>query len=77
MEIECELVFEYDTHEEAVSIMKAVELDNEGFLDTRIEDNKVISRVKANNLSSLQHTLDDYLACLSVAEKVISSRKTE
>jgi tRNA threonylcarbamoyladenosine modification (KEOPS) complex Pcc1 subunit len=73
MEIECELVFEYDGHGKAERILKAVELDNKGFVETRIEDNRIISKVRAKNLSSLQHTLDDYLVCISVAERLISS----
>ncbi len=73
MEIECELVFEYDTHEKAERVYKAVELDNEGFVEARVEGTRMIARVNAKNLSSLKHTLDDYLVCVSMAERIMST----
>jgi tRNA threonylcarbamoyladenosine modification (KEOPS) complex Pcc1 subunit len=72
MEIECELVFEYDSPEKAERILKAVELDNEDFVEARVEDCRIISNVRAKNLSSLKHTIDDYLVCISMAEKLVS-----
>lgn len=72
MEIECELVFEYDTIEKAESVHKAVELDNEGFVESRIDGNRMIAKVTAKNLSSLKHTLDDYLVCVSMAERIMT-----
>lgn len=72
MEIECELVFEYDSREKAERILKAVELDNEDFIEARVEDSRIVSKVRAKNLSSLKHTLDDYLVCMSMAEKLVS-----
>ena len=72
MEINCELVFEYRNRKEAENVLKSVELDNEGFVQAKVVGNKIISKIKAKTLPSLQHTLDDYLACIAVAEKVIS-----
>jgi len=72
VEIECELVFEYKNRKDAEKVLKSVELDNEGFIVAKVVGNKIVSKVKAKNLSSLRHTLEDYLACVSLAEKVIS-----
>jgi len=72
MDIECGLVFEYDTHEEAERVHKAVELDNEGFVEARVDGRRMIVKVNAKNLSSLKHTLDDYLVCVSMAERIMS-----
>jgi tRNA threonylcarbamoyladenosine modification (KEOPS) complex Pcc1 subunit len=73
MNIECELVFEYESKEQAEKVLRSVELDNEGFVEANVVDNRIVSRIKAKNIASLRHTLDDYLACIAVAEKVISS----
>jgi tRNA threonylcarbamoyladenosine modification (KEOPS) complex Pcc1 subunit len=72
VEIECELVFEYKNNKDAENVLKSVELDNEDFVRAKAVGNKIVSKIKAKNLPSLQHTLDDYLACIAVAEKVIS-----
>lgn len=72
MDIDCELVFAYKNRRDADKVMRSVELDNQDFVDAKVVGNKIVSRVKAKNISSLRHTLDDYLACVAVAEKVIS-----
>jgi tRNA threonylcarbamoyladenosine modification (KEOPS) complex Pcc1 subunit len=68
------LVFDYGNSEDASKVLKAVELDNEDFVDARIVGGKLVSKIKADNLSSLRHTIDDYLACIAVAERIISSQ---
>jgi len=71
MKIKCELVFEYENAETASKILKAVEIDNHGFVNAKIMENQIISHIEASTLMSLLHTLDDYLACVSVAEKIV------
>ncbi len=72
MDIDCELVFVYKNRRDADKVMRSVELDNQDFVDAKVVGNRIVSRVKAKNISSLRHTLDDYLACIAVAEKLIS-----
>lgn len=72
MELECELVFVYKNRKDAVKVFKSVELDNEGFVEAKVVGNKLVSKIKAKNLSSFTRTLDDYLACIAIAEKLIS-----
>lgn len=71
MNISCRLEFAYETEKEAEAIVKAVEVDNYQFVKTTLEGKKVISDVEAKSISSLIHTLDDFLACVGVAEKVV------
>ncbi len=71
MAITCKLEFGYDSKEEAEAIAKAVEVDNYQFVKTTVHDKQIISTVKSESIPSLIHTLDDFLACVGVAEKVL------
>ena len=73
MKIKCRLEFSYDSKEEAEAIAKAVEVDNYKFMKTTIEGNRMISTAESGSIPSLIHTLDDYLSCVGVAEKVVNS----
>ncbi len=74
MNISCRLEFSYETEKEAEAIVKAVEVDNYQFVKTTLEGKKVISDVEARSISSLIHTLDDFLACVGVAERVMNGK---
>lgn len=60
----------FDDERKADSVARAVQVDNYEFVKTVLKGNKVISFIKAKSISSLLHTLDDFLACISVAERV-------
>ena len=44
MKIHCEILLEYESHEKAENIEKALSVDNEGFLKTTVEGNVVICK---------------------------------
>ncbi len=71
MKITCKLEFGYDSKEEAEAIAKAVEVDNYQFVKTTVHEKHIISTVESEGIPSLIHTLDDFLACVGVAEKVL------
>jgi len=71
MDIECTLEFFYDDKRKARTVFESVDVDNYGFVNASVEDNKIISKIQAKNLQSLLHTLEDYLSCISIAEKMI------
>ena len=68
----CTLTFEYKDKDIAESILHSLEVDNYHFINSRIEKNKIISEIHSSTIPSLIHTLDDYLSCVSVAEKTIN-----
>ncbi|HEX9908903.1 MAG TPA: KEOPS complex subunit Pcc1 [Thermoplasmata archaeon] len=68
----CTLILEYGSGEEASKIHRSVELDNQGYLRTEVRDNRIVAEIGASSLNSLLHTLDDFLACASVAEKIVA-----
>lgn len=68
-EVVCVLEFSYQTKEEAKRIAGSIKVDDEGFVKTSVKGKKLVAEIEARNIPSLLHTLDDYLACLGVAEK--------
>jgi hypothetical protein len=74
MKIKVELEFEYGSEEEAQAVAKAVEVDNEQFVKTHVDGKKIISLVESESIPSMIHTLDDFLACVGVAERVVNEK---
>lgn len=66
----CRLDLEYRTEEEAERVARSVSMDDAGFIKTRREGRHVLSEATAPSAMSLLHTLEDYLACVSVAERI-------
>jgi len=71
----CRLSLEFASPDEAERVNRSVELDNEGYLKTGVEGNRISAEISAPSLKSLLHTLDDFLSCVSVAEKVGSKKR--
>lgn len=57
----------FASEEEALLVAKAVELENLGYVEMEVEKNEIIASAQAENLLSLLHTLDDFLACATLA----------
>ena len=75
MKIHCEILLEYESEEKAKNIEKALSIDNEGFITTKVEGNLVRGEIEGKSILSLLHTLDDFLSCLSVAERAMEGLK--
>ncbi len=74
MKISCTLEFDYDSEDEAQAVAGAVEVDNEGFVTMNVEGRRITSPAESESIPSLIHTLDDFLSCVSVAEKVVKGK---
>lgn len=70
-DVECRLTFTYPSEEVAERVLRAVELENPPYIRARREGNTLLSEASADSLKSLLHTLEDYLANVSVAEKML------
>ncbi len=68
----CEIVLEFPTEEHASRVFQAVQTDNEGYVRAAVDGSRLKAVIEAASLKSLLHTLDDFLACVSVAHKVVS-----
>lgn len=69
MNITCLLEFEFDSEELAMNIANSIKIDDGDFVDTKTEGNKISALISSETIPSLLHTLEDYLSCISVAEK--------
>ena len=58
----------YTNSEEAQYIATALKPDNEDYIAVRVFGNTLEATATANTAGSLRHTLDDFLACLALAE---------
>ena len=65
----CTLEIQLPDEATAQNIAKALELDNAGYIETRVEGSTIFASARADDIMSLRNTVDDYLACLTVAQK--------
>jgi tRNA threonylcarbamoyladenosine modification (KEOPS) complex Pcc1 subunit len=70
MKITCKMFFEYKNKSHAENIAKSIKVDNYSFVKTKTKENKIISEIESKSIPSMLHTIDDYLACIGVAEKM-------
>jgi tRNA threonylcarbamoyladenosine modification (KEOPS) complex Pcc1 subunit len=75
MKVSCKLKIDFETNEITENVYKSIEVDDFSFVSSKIEKNWLEAEIKAESISSLLHTLDDYLACVSVAEKIVDKDK--
>ena len=71
MDVACEIVIDFDDKEKVKNVLKSIEVDNFDFVSSKANGKKLEATIKASSVSSLLHTLDDYLSCVSVAMKVV------
>ena len=71
MDVACEIVIEFEDTEKVKTVLKSIEVDNFDFVNSKVNGKKLEATIKASSVSSLLHTLDDYLSCVSVAMKVV------
>ncbi len=71
MKSTCTLEIELPDEATAQNIAKSLELDNAGYIETRVEGNTIFAKAEADDIMALRNTIDDYLACLTVAQKSV------
>ena len=71
MDFKCDIIIEFDSKEKVQNVKKSIEVDNFDFVKSKVIGNKIEAHIKANSISSLLHTIDDYLACISIASNIV------
>ena len=71
MKIKCKISIEYDDAEKTNAVLKSIKVDDFSFVKSNIDGKILEASIESSSVSSLLHTLDDYLACVSVAEKIL------
>jgi tRNA threonylcarbamoyladenosine modification (KEOPS) complex Pcc1 subunit len=72
--VRCTLTLEFESKDDAEKVHRSVELDNLGYLESAVKENLIIADMEADSLKSLLHTLEDFLACTSVASRIVSKK---
>ena len=73
--VRCSLQIGFPSSEEAARVHSAIELDNQGYVSTRVDGDSIIAEIEASSLNSLLHTLDDLLSCTTLAEKIVAKKR--
>ena len=74
MKISCNVKIDYENEKETNAILNSIEVDNLSYIKSKKKGKSLITTIESNSISSLIHTLDDYLACVSIAEKIIKKK---
>ena len=67
--LELELTISYNDEKTAKAVFGALEPDNEGYIDSKIEGNTLHFLIKSKDAGSMRNTADDLLACVKIAEE--------
>ncbi len=71
MDVTCDIIIEFDDSDKLKTVLKSIKVDDFDFVKSKAINNMLKAKIKTKSISSLLHTLDDYLACISVAMKVV------
>jgi len=71
MKINCDIVIDFDNIKKVKTVLKSIKVDDFDFVKSKANGKRLEAKIETNSVSSLIHTLDDYLACVSVAIKVV------
>ena len=69
------LTLQFDDAATAEAIAAAVALDDDGYIRTTRRGRTLTAEANADGPMSLLHTLDDYLVCVSVAERTANEAR--
>ena len=72
MKIKSKIELKFKTPENAKIIYKTLEVDNENFLNSKIENNIITYETDNNSLTTTLATIDDLIACEILSEKITS-----
>ncbi len=69
--LSCEMNLEYDDIETAEKIAGALSPDNEDYIEVEVRGSTIYCIATADSPMKLLHTLDDFLACVAIAEDAV------
>ncbi len=73
--VRCVLEVPYPDAAKARAVHEALSPDNAGYVRSRTERAILIAEMEAETPMKLLHTVEDYLACLTVAEKAVDAAR--
>lgn len=75
MKIVTNIKLEYKDPKSAEIVYKSLEVDNEGFVESDIDDNIINFKIKSDKLGTFLATADDLIASEILAETIIKNTK--
>ena len=72
MKVKSIIELTFKTPEDAKITYESLEVDNENFLDSKLDNNTIIYEVNNDSLTTTLATIDDLIACEILAEKISS-----
>ena len=69
--VTCRLELGYKTKRDAETVARSIRVDDDAYIATRVAGRTLVAEAGAESFRSLIHTLEDYLACVAVAEKLL------
>jgi len=73
--VECTLEVAYADDATARAVRDALAPDDAGYARSRAEGPRLVAEMAADTPMQLLHTVEDYLACLAVAERAVHAAK--
>lgn len=73
MKIKANIRMEYKNSKDAKISYKSLEVDNEGFVESSINENTLNFKINSDSLGSFLATADDLIASEIVVEKVLEN----
>jgi hypothetical protein len=70
MEMKAKIVFKYQRKSQAEIASKSLQPDNINFINSYVEDNKLICKLKGDSITTILSTADDLLFSEMVVEKI-------
>jgi tRNA threonylcarbamoyladenosine modification (KEOPS) complex Pcc1 subunit len=64
-----DLKLEYDDARVAETVYRALQPDNKGYVDSKLDGKVIIFKLKADTAGTLRNTADDLMACVKIAEE--------
>ncbi|MBI5000751.1 MAG: hypothetical protein HZB92_04390 [Euryarchaeota archaeon] len=69
------LSLQFKDDAEASAVASALKIDDGGFIETELKGKEVVASAEAKDPMALLHTLDDWLACATTAEKAVKESR--
>jgi Transcription factor Pcc1 len=70
MQINAEIIFEYETESQARMVLRSLKPDNIDFIKSYTENNLLICKLCGDSLRTILATMDDLLFCEMMTEKI-------
>ncbi len=67
----CTITVEFESAQKAEKVLGSIKADDQGFVKSTVNGRTLEGVVESTSVSSLLHTLDDYLACVSIAADIV------